>query len=200
MKKPAWHDDLDAFSAWCRQVLADAAAQPDLQPRLMQVATIGLDGAPRLRTVMLRSVEADGWHITFHTDATSSKATELAADPRLEIHVWRQDLQLMLRLRGRASLIRPPDPLALAAWRQLAEHSRHVYRLTAPQGQPIGQAGAYGRHEPPPEAAGDPGLARFTVVSVRLDEIEGVSLEPAGHRRAIWQAPGIGRPDRWLVP
>ncbi|MFP1633092.1 pyridoxamine 5'-phosphate oxidase family protein [Zhengella sp. ZM62] len=200
MTKPAWHDDIDAFSAHCRQVLADAASKPDLQPRLMQVATIGADGAPRLRTVMLRSVEEDGWQITFHTDATSSKAAELAADPRLEIHVWRQDLQLMLRLRGRASLIHPPDPLVLAAWRQLAEHSRHVYRLTAPQGQPIDDAGAYGRHEPPLEGAGDPGLARFTVVSVRLDEIEGVSLEPAGHRRAIWQAPGSGRPDRWLVP
>lgn len=200
MTKPAWHDDLEAFSAWCRQVLADAAARPDLQPRLIQVATIGADGAPRLRTVMLRGVGAGGWHLTFHTDASSCKAAELAADPRLEVHSWRQDLQLMLRLRGRATLVRPPDPHALAAWETLPGHSRHVYRLTAPQGETIGEGGAYRRHEPPADGAAEPGLTRFTVVSVAVDEIEGVSLDPAGHRRAIWHAPGSGRPGRWLVP
>ena len=199
MTKPAWHDDLRAFSAWCRQVLAEAAAGRELAPRLMQVATIGLDGAPRLRTVMLRSVEADGWHITFHTDATSSKSAELTADPRLEAHLWRQDLQVMLRLRGRASLVRPPDPRALAAWDALPGHSRHVYRLTEPQGATIARGGGYGRHEAKP-GGHDPGLDHYAVVSVALDEIEGVSLDPAGHRRAIWQAPGRESPDRWLVP
>lgn len=200
MTRPAWHDDLQAFSVWCRQVLAEAAAGRELAPRLMQVATIGGDGAPRLRTVMLRGVEAEGWHITFHTDATSSKAAELAADPRLEAHLWRQDLQLMLRLRGRATLIRPPDPRAKAAWESLPGRARHVYRLTAPQGDTIAGGGAYGRHEPPAPDKSDPGLDHFSVVAVALEEIEGVSLEPAGHRRAIWQAPGNGLPDRWLVP
>lgn len=166
----------------------------------MQVATIAPDGSPRLRTVMLRSVERGGWRVTFHTDATSSKAAELAADPRLEIHVWRQDLQLMIRLRGTARLARPPEPDALAAWDGLPDRTRHVYRLAAPQGDTIAEGGGYARHERPAPGIADPGLAHFTVVTVAVDEIEGVSLDPAGHRRAVWQAPGRGRADRWLVP
>ena len=46
----------------------------------MALATVGADGAPRIRHVLLSSYDRGRLH--FHTDERTDKAAELAADPR----------------------------------------------------------------------------------------------------------------------
>ena len=51
----------------------------------MTLATIGLDGYPSARTVLLSAF--DGERLHFHTDTRSRKAAELAAVPRASVTI-----------------------------------------------------------------------------------------------------------------
>src|SRR4051812_50040500 len=73
--------DLDADPiAQLRVWLADAERSGVVLPNAMALATVGADGSPSVRHVLLRHITQMG--ITFFTNRTSRKARELAADPR----------------------------------------------------------------------------------------------------------------------
>jgi pyridoxamine 5'-phosphate oxidase len=55
-------------------------------PTLMTLATVGTDGYPRTRTVMVSGVGEDG-RVCFHTDARSQKVRDLAACPKASLTV-----------------------------------------------------------------------------------------------------------------
>lgn len=56
---------------------------PESPPPLMALATLGPDGYPRVRHVLLS--DADGAAVHFHTDSRSAKVAELSAHPRAAI-------------------------------------------------------------------------------------------------------------------
>lgn len=64
-----------AFAAW----YADAAAGAVLEPNAMVLATVGEDGVPAARTVLLKGVSTLGF--SFFTNYQSSKGRQLAAHP-----------------------------------------------------------------------------------------------------------------------
>jgi len=66
-------DPIVAFETWLREVAAAGLAEPNA----MVVSTIGLDGTPSARMVLLKSVDARGF--AFFTNYTSHKARELDA-------------------------------------------------------------------------------------------------------------------------
>jgi pyridoxamine 5'-phosphate oxidase len=67
---------VDLFSAWMDDVVA--AHLPE--PTAMVLATVSVAGWPRARTVLLKAHAPDGF--VFYTNRTSTKAQELAANPR----------------------------------------------------------------------------------------------------------------------
>ncbi|MEO0960732.1 MAG: pyridoxamine 5'-phosphate oxidase family protein, partial [Pseudomonadota bacterium] len=73
-------DDLDAVveAAWKR--LERGAADKRSAFNTLQLATIGPQGWPEQRTVVLRRVETAERRVTFHTDRRSAKAAEIEAD------------------------------------------------------------------------------------------------------------------------
>lgn len=73
-------DPLPLLSRWLPE------ATDERRP-LMTLSTIGAEGYPDSRNVLLS--EFDGETLTFHTDARSRKANELAANPRVSLtFVW----------------------------------------------------------------------------------------------------------------
>jgi pyridoxamine 5'-phosphate oxidase len=68
-------DPIAQFSAW----LADAAERDVYEPNAMVLGTIDPDGAPSVRTVLLRGVDERGFE--FYTDYTSRKGRALLAHP-----------------------------------------------------------------------------------------------------------------------
>lgn len=69
-------DPLEGLLLW----LADARANPIIvEPNAMVLATVGADGTPSTRTVLLKSVDARG--LTFFTNYQSRKGRDLAAHP-----------------------------------------------------------------------------------------------------------------------
>lgn len=67
-----WHTQ---FARW----FADALAADLTEPNAMIVSTVGADGRPSARTVLLKGLDERGF--VFFTNYTSRKGTELAANP-----------------------------------------------------------------------------------------------------------------------
>jgi hypothetical protein len=78
-------DPLVELARW-----VDAAAGAGVtEPNAMTVATVGPDGAPAARVVLLRGID-DG--LVFYTNYHSAKGRDLAADPRAAAVLWWVDL------------------------------------------------------------------------------------------------------------
>ena len=81
------------------------------QARWLQLATLGRDGAPRVRTLVFR-----GWggpaQLDLLTDARSSKSIELQAEPRVELCWLLPKARAQFRLRGQRLAMEPDADLA----------------------------------------------------------------------------------------
>jgi len=92
-------DDLDPDPiVQVRTWLADAESAGFALPNAMALATVGPDGAPSVRHVLLRHVTDTG--VTFFTNRTSRKASELGANPRAACTLYWRELDRQVTLRG----------------------------------------------------------------------------------------------------
>jgi hypothetical protein len=157
------------------------------------LATIGTDGAPEARTVVLRGFDAATRTIRLHTDARSGKVAELARDPRCTLHLYDAGAKLQLRLGGRGTL-HGDDAVAERAWADSRDSSRMVYAVEPGPGTPIAEPLAA-----PRDAAA--GRGAFRVILLRFDRLEWLELAATGHRRAGFTWPAEAAPAMtWLVP
>ncbi len=69
-------DPMTQFACW----MSDAVQRGLHEPTAMVLATVGTQGRPRARTVLLKDHGPGGF--TFYTNRTSRKGQDLAADPR----------------------------------------------------------------------------------------------------------------------
>lgn len=90
---PAAPDDL--FVAWLTQAIDDGVAEA----HAATLATVGADGVPDARTLILKDVDARGW--AFAGPRASRKAAQLAARPAAALNFWWQPLVRAVRVRGR---------------------------------------------------------------------------------------------------
>ena len=157
------------------------------------LATIGADGAPEARTLVLRGFEAATRTLRLHTDARSGKVAELAADPRCVLHFYDAGAKLQLRLAGRAT-VHDGDAVADAAWAATRDFSRMIYAIEPAPGTPIAAPVAA-----PRDATA--GRAAFRVILLRVARLEWLELAASGHRRArfAWDDAGV-LSSTWLVP
>lgn len=85
-------DPLATVVAWVAEADDDERIA---EPRAMQVATVGADGQPSVRTVLLRGLDERG--LSFFTDLRSRKSRELAGEPRCAaVLVWTAVLRQVL--------------------------------------------------------------------------------------------------------
>ena len=157
------------------------------------LATIGADGAPAMRTLVLRGFDPATRTLRLHTDARSGKVAELARDPRCALHLYDPAAKLQLRLAGRAA-VHGGDTVAEAGWAASRDFSRMCYAITPAPGTMV---------DAPPPAPRDAEAGRgvFRVILLRFDRLEWLELVAAGHRRARFSWEGDGAPEScWLVP
>ena len=78
-------DDLDkAFSAIWR-MLGEGASDRRSIFHTPALVSVGLDGWPKARTVVLRSVDRESATLRCHTDLRSPKVAELEGNPRVGV-------------------------------------------------------------------------------------------------------------------
>lgn len=111
---PAGADPLALFEAW----FAEAKASEPNDPNAMALATVGADGLPDLRVVLLKDYDARGF--TFYTNKQSAKGAELAANPRAALNFHWKSLRRQVRLRGLISAVSDEEADAYFATRARA--------------------------------------------------------------------------------
>ncbi len=134
---PAWpmtaDDAPDTPHALFWQWLQFAVESGVPEPHAMTLSTIGADGHPDARVLILKDLDARGWH--FASDATSPKGRQLARNAGAALTFYWPRLGRQVRLRGTAT------PLGEEAGREdfLARSlpSRAV-ALLGRQSQPLG--------------------------------------------------------------
>lgn len=191
--RPAHAHDLAELRAEAFRLLARGVADRRSAFHTPTLATVGLDGAPRARTLVLRGFEAASRTLRLHTDARSAKPAELAREPRCALHVYDPAAQVQVRLEGLARLHRD-DAVAEAAWAASRPMSRMCYAIEPGPGTPVAA---------PLPAPRDPaaGRAHFAVILLRFHRLEWLWLAAEGHRRAriAWDAAGVEEAT-WLSP
>ena len=82
------------FNLW----LQDALAHKLPEPNAMTLSTVGSDGAPNSRVVLLKGLDERGFH--FFTNYDSRKGRDIAADPRAALTFLWTDRHHQVNVRG----------------------------------------------------------------------------------------------------
>lgn len=182
-----WAADLTTFRAQVWERLVRGVHDRHAPARHPTLATIGTDGMPQARTVVLRAADKTGATVHIHTDLHSAKVAELRADPRAALHVWDPSPHLQVRIEAEVAILSGAQVADI--WHRVPEASRVAYGSAPAPGQPIEAALAY-------EKSPDP--AAFAVLRLSVQAIDALHLGP-DHRRARFE-----RADdwagRWLAP
>ena len=92
-------DPLQQFEQWLDQALK--AELPE--PNAMTLATVGADGRPSTRVVLIKGCDARG--IVWYTNYDSRKGRELAAHPFAALQFHWVDLERVVRIEGRVEKV-----------------------------------------------------------------------------------------------
>lgn len=191
--KPPFFNDLDASCVHAWRLLTRAVPDRRSGFHTPAISTIGLDGAPSVRTVVLRHVDEAARIIRFHTDTRAPKIAELTREPRIGALFYDFKSKLQLRANGVARIHAPGSALALECWERSQEMSRVCYAQT--------QAPRAVLSDPlEGEARGSGGVEHFSVVVIEVQKLEWLYLHHEGHRRALFEWRDGHCHKQWLAP
>lgn len=170
----------------------DAATTRRTPFTLASLATVSADGAPRSRSVILRSWDPGRAALGLATDARSAKVREIGADPRVALVVWDDDAQVQVRLEGRAAVVDDPAELR-RRWVALGRRSRRGYATVPAPGTAVD--GTVDQDDD--EAAWS---ARFAWVEVVVDRVDRLDLAADPHDRVVAERTGTAWRARRVAP
>ena len=107
----AENDPITRFIEWFEKA---KASEPNL-PNAVSLATVGADGQPSLRMVLLKDVDHRGF--VFYTNLESRKGVELAANPRAALLFHWKSLKRQVRIEGPAEAVSDAEADAYFATR-----------------------------------------------------------------------------------
>ncbi len=166
----------------------------------MSLATVDPGGAPNVRTVLVRFLDARG--PGFVTDTTSTKAREIDAEPRVAGSIGWPALFRVVRLRG---VIEALDPGPLAAYFTARPWGSRIAALASHQSAPTGSRAdldalfaSYAARHPDTGSPDDvPVPASWGGYRVRPWEVEfWAGRESRLHDRIVYQIDEPGGPDQ----
>lgn len=121
-------EPLEQFSAWLHQAIENGAHEPTA----MSLATVGEDGRPHNRIVLLKGFDQRG--LRFFTNYQSAKARDLDRFPWAALGFFWPDLQRQVRLTGRAEKLPREESVEYFASRP---YDSQLGAWASPQSQPV---------------------------------------------------------------
>jgi pyridoxamine 5'-phosphate oxidase len=121
-------DPIRQFSVWFRQAL-DAGIP---EANAMSVATVGADGRPSSRILLIKDVDNEGF--TWFTNYASRKGRELALQPHAALLFHWVELERQVRIEGRVEKL--PDAQSDAYFQSRPLKSR-LGALASAQSEPV---------------------------------------------------------------
>ena len=129
-------DPVAQFGRWF-----DEALKSELpEPTAMALATVGADGRPSARMVLLKGFDARGF--VFYTNYESRKGRELAGNPHAALLFFWPELERQVRIDGAIGKAAAEESDAYFATRPLASR---IGAWASPQSEPIGKAALVAR-------------------------------------------------------
>lgn len=167
-------DPIAQFELWLNQALE--AQLPE--PNAMTLATVGADGRPSTRVVLIKGVDARG--LVWFTNYQSRKGQELALHPHAALQFHWVELERVVRIEGVVSKVSDEESDAYFASRPL---DSRIGAWASPQSQPIASRAVL-------VANAAKYSAQFLLQPPRPPHWGGYRLQP--DRFEFWQ----GRPSR----
>ena len=167
-------DPIRQFSVWFRQAL-DAGIP---EANAMSVATVGANGRPSSRILLIKDVDSEGF--TWFTNYASRKGRELAVQPHAALLFHWVELERQVRIEGRVEKL--PDAQSDAYFQSRPLKSR-IGALASAQSEPVASREALEQQFAEAESA-------YGEEPVRPPHWGGYRLVP--DRVEFWQ----GRPSR----
>ncbi len=121
-------DPIAQFSLWLQQAL-DARLP---EPNAMTLATVGAEGRPSSRIVLIKGVDARG--LVWYTNYDSRKGRELATNPYASLQFHWVEMERVVRIEGRVEKTTVADSDAYYASRPL---DSRIGAWASPQSQVI---------------------------------------------------------------
>ncbi len=106
-------DPLQQFNTWWEQALKSQIPEPNA----MTLATVGEDGRPSTRVVLIKGVDARG--LVWYTNYDSRKGHELATHPWAALQFHWVELERVVRVEGRVEKVSEEESDAYYASRPL---------------------------------------------------------------------------------
>jgi len=169
-------------------------AQPGRTPfTVLQLATSGLDGAPKVRSVILRGADAERGAVSFFTDVRSAKIEEIRHEPRVSLVGYDEEAGFQIRLEGKAT-IDTEGPEKAAAWAACRSHTRALFQHPLPSGTP---SSAPAEAAPADDVDGE---RHFAVIVVSVIRIGWLDISRPLHLHAMFQRDGRDWRGGWVSP
>ncbi len=179
--------------------LAEARAVGVSEPSAVALVTVGQDGRPSARTVLLKRLEADA--LVFTSAMWTRKAREIEANPSVALLFYWPSVGRQVHIAGQAIMAERELAVELFAQR---ERSHQVQTLVSRQGEPIEDISPLrDRHahlmeamESPPECPPDWGAIRVVPEAVEFWTQSPDRL----HDRLLYERDGQGWHTTRLAP
>lgn len=192
MDDPSLPETLDEISIWIPQILSRGAADSRSAFHWPTLATVTDDGAPEMRTIVLRAHQKGARRLVFYTDARSAKVAQLKREPRGSLHVYDAKKKVQLRLEGRINLYREGEAWD-AAWDDVKHGRTSDYAHDPGPGSAIDSHDAY---DPQGEDAKD----HLLVLHFEYAFADYLHLGREAHRRARVNFSEKEVSAVWIVP
>lgn len=127
-------DPFELFEAWIQQARQSSAIE---EPTAMTLATVDETGMPAARIVLLKAVEQGGF--VFYTNLGSTKARQLAQNPKAALCFHWMPLGMQVRIQGTCDPVSAEEADAYFATRP---KQSQIGAWASKQSQPYGE-----RHE-----------------------------------------------------
>ena len=125
-------EPLQQFETWLQQAIDGQLPEPNA----MTLATVGADGRPSTRVVLVKGVDARG--VAWYTNFNSRKGQELAGNPMAALQFHWVELDRVVRIEGRVERVSDAEADAYYASRPL---DSRIGAWASPQSQVIGGRG-----------------------------------------------------------
>lgn len=188
MTDTPWHDSLTETLSRAWDTLTPSPENRGLDARLATLATIGPDGFPAQRQLMIRDADRAAAQVTLFTDSATPKSFQIAQFSGISLLFWSPVNRMQIRLTGSAQMISGES--ATQHWHDLPPVSRENYGVTPVPGTPIPGPDAYARTPDP---------ARFALIRITARDLDVVTLSEPTHRRALYHA-ADGWEGQWVAP
>lgn len=172
------------------QALEQAAAAKS-PFNFLQLATVGLNGSPQLRTVVLRRCDRTRGELTFVTDVRSPKIRDIEHEPRVSLVGFDSAAMVQMRLSG-AAVVVSSDIERRAIWNSLRGRTLVLFEAPLPPGTAVNDEG-----RPLAEILTGPDepFDRFALVTVTLSRLEWLDLSSVHHVRCVLNRSG----ESWIA-